>query len=86
MPGNETKPRAAGCDDFDPTPVALVRLPEKIERLIWVVDPFEGTVCIWDRETGPDAPRKKKGTLRWAFPEEADEALELDVAGLVGPP
>jgi Uma2 family endonuclease len=50
----------------------------------WVVDPFEGAVWVWDRETGPETPRREEGTVRWVFPEGA-ESLELDVAGLTGP-
>lgn len=34
MAGDEAKARAAGCDDFDTKPVELVRLLEKIERLL----------------------------------------------------
>lgn len=50
----------------------------------WVVDPFEGEVWLWDLGTGPDAPVREKGTLRWSYPANAP-ALEVDVAELVGP-
>lgn len=50
----------------------------------WVVDPNEGAVHVWTLETGPDAPRRVEGTLRWAFPEGA-EPLEMEVAELVAP-
>jgi CheY-like chemotaxis protein len=34
MAGDEEKARAAGCDEFDTKPVEIVRLLEKIERLL----------------------------------------------------
>jgi Uma2 family endonuclease len=50
----------------------------------WVVDPGEGVVRIWDRDTGPDAPREVRDTLPWSFPEGA-EPLEVAVSDLVAP-
>ena len=50
----------------------------------WVVDPFEKAVWVWDRDTGPDEPRRVEATLRWTFPE-GSEPLEMDVGELVAP-
>ena len=50
----------------------------------WVVDPGEGVVRTWDRDTGPDRPREVRDTLRWSFPEGA-EPLEVTVPELVAP-
>jgi hypothetical protein len=49
--------------------------------VVEVLSPSSRTI---DRETGPEAPRREEGTLRWVFPDGA-EPLELDVAGLTGP-
>lgn len=65
-----------------------VRKPRRYLELgvptYWVVDPTEEEIWVWNKEGGPDAPRKEADTVRWSHPGAA-EPLKVAVEDLVKP-
>jgi Uma2 family endonuclease len=50
----------------------------------WVVDPFEGTIWMWNTATGPDTPKVLDRTAEWTAPG-ATTPLTIDIASLIAP-
>jgi hypothetical protein len=50
----------------------------------WVLDPVERVLWIWDRESGPDAPRRETGRFAWS-PDPGVSDIVIDIEEISAP-